>query len=150
MNIYWSQLFSKPVYHINSNETFGKVIDILFAFYEIKYFVVQKNNIINNNNYYISVEDIESFCSEKIYFTNINKTSNDINGLCTIKEFYKKELYTEDGDFIGIIDDILIDNQSFKINSFIIVESFWDQIINSKKIILAPEDIIFKENKFII
>jgi len=147
--IYWSKLKQSSVFEATSNKKIGIIKDIIICQNEIIGFIILKKSVIYSKRIIINKDDIESIDNLGVYLNNTNNKILTHEGNVTLgKEYINKEVWNEKGEFLGILNDILIDKQKLIISAFYISFGLFEQ--NNRKIIFAPEEIILKENKIII
>ncbi|ENK1242596.1 PRC-barrel domain-containing protein [Clostridium sp. FAM 1755] len=128
------------VYHTNGKKL-GFIKDVLVDFNEesIIGFLVSSYKILNKNNI-VLIEDIVSI-NKNMVVKKLEKgkylSFNDIKHL---------EVIDIDGVLMGVIEDIIINEENFKISAIIISMGFLNNFIKGKKIISPNEIILGEEN----
>lgn len=121
----------------------GVVKDILIDFYngEIKGFCISSYKIFKKNSAVLR-EDIISF-NKKMIVSKIT-TNNSL----TFSSIKSMDVLNKDGDIIGIVEDLIICKDTYKIKGVIISTGFVKDLVNGKRIIL-PKDLILGENSIL-
>ncbi|WAM32849.1 PRC-barrel domain-containing protein [Caldicellulosiruptor morganii] len=131
-----------------NGKNLGTICDMFFSDLKVEGFQIQKNVVFGIcTNIFVFAKDIESINQELLIATKIVSHIN-MASFVKAQEILFKEVITEDGFLMGIVNDILFDSVNFEILGYEISPSIWSYIKN-KKIILNPEEIILRENKIL-
>lgn len=128
--------YLKSIYNTQGKKL-GTVKDIYIDFYngQVKGIKVANYSVMTRKNY-LAIEDIISF-DEDIIGNNIV----DGNGL-KLTEIKGLEVIDKLGNIRGVVEDILIDEESFKIKGLIVSLGLIDKMIRGKEIILVNRSVL--------
>ena len=141
--MYRSKYFKYMNVYYSNGKKAGFIKDILIDFNEEKIigFCVSSYKILNKNNI-VLVEDIISI-NKNMVVKKLERgkylSFNDIKHL---------EVIDIEGVLMGVIEDIIIDEDNFKMAAIIISMGFLNNFIKGKKII-SPNEIILREKNLL-
>ncbi|WP_352418534.1 PRC-barrel domain-containing protein [Proteiniborus sp.] len=128
-------IFSKKKYRI-----MGFVVSEGSIFREAK--IIQLNNIvfIGKDALIVKNENVIETCS----------TLPELNQLLNEKKIVEEEVLTEEGESLGHIKDILIDEEKGKIIGFILTDGLIQDIKEGRNVLPYTTGIVFGENSVIV
>ncbi|HBM81940.1 MAG: PRC-barrel domain-containing protein [Clostridiales bacterium] len=157
-NMKKSALFSGiEVMDLENGKIIGRINDILFFPYREKVLgfsincgrwvksckILLPETIYHIGNDVITIKD-KSGIVDKSSMPEIEKAIKDKNKVIGMRVF------TREGDELGFLEDIIIDENNMTIHGFVISGGIIDDIIKGKSIILFEDKIIFGEDSIII
>lgn len=131
--------YAKKVYDINGNRL-GLINDLCVDFYNSKLsgiFISRKSLFTKQN--YIKYENIVSI-GEEFIVSNV-----ELGQGLKLKEIIGLDVMNINGNMRGVVEDIIIDRESFYIKGLIVSTGLIDRIINGKYVILPKECVLGEE-----
>ncbi|EJO5348036.1 PRC-barrel domain-containing protein [Clostridium botulinum] len=141
--MYRSKYFKYMNVYYSNGKKAGFIKDILLDFNEEKIigFLVSSYKILNKNNI-VLIENIISINKNMV----IKKLER--GNYLSFKDIKHLEVVDIDGGLLGVIEDIIIDEDIFKIAAIIISMGFLNNFIKGKKLI-SPNEIILGEKNLL-
>ncbi|HSH35687.1 PRC-barrel domain-containing protein [Schnuerera sp.] len=151
--IRYKQLVTLDIIDKATNESIGKIMDILYShdLRKIEYLIVKNNNLIKNKAP-IPYKDINFINSNQaLYLEDIKifqkKLNENIGGKF---KFIDKEIKLENGECVGYIKDIVINKEDGSISGFIITEGLIEDLIKGRNYIPFLKNTYIKDNSVYI
>lgn len=133
----------KDVYSTEGNKV-GVVDDIILNFNSgfVIGFKINKGKFVNKNCY-IGTENIVSFNSKMI----VNYEPYE-GSFIEFKNIKNMDVINYDGTILGMVEEIIFDEKSFKIKGIIVSRGIFANLISGKKVILEGDYMLGRENLF--
>lgn len=136
----------KDLKHLDIYDCLGRKLgsteDVVIDYYEkkVKGFITTTRLFSKKN--YVALENILTISN-----SIVTKRITLFNGI-TFNEIRNFDIINKNGDMIGIIEDLIINEEDFSIRGIIIAEGLFQKFLNGKKILLI-EDTILGENSIL-
>lgn len=151
-----SELIGLPVINKKNGSKVATIKDIIYSKkrYRVIGFLVNEGNIFRDaeviqfNNIYSIGKDALIVEDESV----IEKCSSlpEVSKLINEKEIIEQEVLTEDGESLGHVKDILIDENNGKIIGFILTDGIFQDLKEGRNILPYTPEILFGENSIIV
>lgn len=146
MQISWKKLKGKYA-KLSDGHLIGYLNDIYIFDNTIVAFEILKTNLLFNTKLIARNIEVEAINNDLIIVNDVFDNLRICDGIRG-SDIIFKEVVEENGNFLGILNDLVFDSQSFRILKFEIVGSLFS-LLKNEKIILDPEEIILKEEKIL-
>jgi len=151
-----SELIGLPVISKKNGSKIATIKELIYSKkkYRVIGFLVNERNffrdaeVIQFNNIYSIGKDALVIENESI----IEKCSSlpEISKLINEKKIIEQEILTEDGESLGHVKDILIDDNNGKIIGFILTDGIFQDLKEGRNVLPYTPEILFGENSIII
>lgn len=131
--------YLKKVYDVKG-KNLGVIDDITIDFFlgKVLGFTVSNFSLLNKKKF-ITINNLISM-NDHIIVTELEET----RGL-SFKELKYFDIVTSQGEFLGVLEDFIIDKNDFSIKGLIISSGIFDKIIKGKEVILISQCILTEQ-----
>ncbi len=158
MLLKFSEMIGLPIISVSTNEKLGTVRDILFKIptkeicaliilnkkFMSSLKVVKIKDVINIGKSAVLIQDDQCIMPSKRYFTEVNDVKRYGD------EVVEKQIYTDNGIDLGIIQDITFDFETGMLEEFEISDGLVQDLIDGRKMFPVSESIQIEQGIVIV
>ncbi len=152
-----SQILGMPIINKKSGKKVGKVKNVVYSRDKVKIlaFLLHKGNIFKEASI-IRYKNIYSIGKDAVIIEddNVVECAKSVIKINSLKELdysvIGEEIMTDEGESVGFVRDIVLDEKSGKILAYILTDGLVQDIVDGRNIIPCDEKIQFGEDALII
>lgn len=151
-----SELIGLPVVNKKSGSKIATIKEVIYSKkkYRVMGFLVSEGNFFRGAKI-IQFNNIDSIGKDALVIKNENVIKKcsilpELNQLVNEKKIIEEEILTEEGESLGHVKDILIDEEKGKIIGFILTDGLIQDIKEGRNVLPYNTGIVFGESSIIV